>query len=75
MSGDETPRDLKISEKSGRKASDEEMTSLVDVMNRAHSHQCRGRKSDVQAENIPMNPPRSDAEMVDLSKKRLVAFS
>ena len=44
MSEDENPKDLQNGEKSERKGGRHELMSVVDVMNRARSHQCGGKK-------------------------------
>ena len=74
MSEDENSKVLEVGEKSENSGERQGLTSVVDVMNRARKQRCSGKKTPVAGDKIVMNPARSDAEMIDLSKKRLVCF-
>ena len=75
VSEDENSKGMENVQKNANSGGHMPLTSVVDVMNRARKRRCGGKIMGVAADKLEMNPPRSDAEMVDLAKKRLVGFS
>ena len=61
-------------EKSENVGSHKEFTSLLDVMTSVRKRRCNGNKKVAEQPKIAMNPPRSNDQMQNLTKMRLVGF-